>query len=559
MNFKIFLFFQFVFFSSAIAQSSLQPGDHLEYYYRLLQITNSSEDQSSFMIRPVDIDLNTEKNHAWRHILNDHKQKKSNLPKNGKIAFYEPLWFNSLNTSVPRGINDGAIWQGKGYNTAFSAGMGIVYGPLQISFRPQVGFSQNIEFDLGPYDPPLIISRYSGINEPASKFAYRDFVGRYDYVQRYGDSPYLWGSLGASAVELRGKGLTIGLSNKQIWSGPGVHSSLQFGYNAPGFPHLYLGTYKPLKSPIGSFEFAYIFGGIKSSEFFIESQRLSQSVNSLMLSYSPPFADNFYIGAVRTFFQHCPENFKEYRIMALKMFEFLFRDSQEEWDPDNQVANVFMRYILPDYGVEIYGEYGRNDHNADLRDFKAQPNHARAYTVGMIKASKLSLNRILAINIELTQTDAMRAGLTRGEKNIGGRLGGWYGHAHQVMGFTSRGQIMGSGYGPGLNSQIIKTELLDSGGKVGLKLARIVYHNSKVDQSFDAIQKVNDDEVERWEVRNVEIMAGVDLTRFFSNGLEITASIEQSFIYNQHNLKGNDLLNTRLELILRKNIRGWLR
>jgi len=541
------------------AQSYL-PFDKYNHYQRILQISGIDESGVSFNIRPVTSpEIHSDVMHPWRHLRYDTREPISNINSKFNIYAFEQVWFQSYNSALPRGINDGAIWQGKGFNSALSFGLRLEYGPVQINFRPVLGWSQNKSYNLGPYEPPIIRVPSQNINEQASDYAYRDFHGRFDYVQRFGENAVSWLDMGLSSLELKLSGFKFALSNQHIWSGPAIHSSLQYGYNAPGFRHVYVGSDRPLHTPLGSIEFAYIFGRMLSSEYFLDNQQRSQSVNSFILSYSPFFSDNFHIGALRTFFHHYPENFSEYSTMALKLFEFLFRDSYDDWDADNQIASLFFRYVISDFGVELYGEYGRNDHNADMRDFRAQYNHSRAYTIGVTKTAKLNRQRILATNVEFTQTESTRPGLTRGERNIGGRLGGWYGHSHQVMGFTNRGQIIGSGYGPGFNSQIIKTDVYDTFGKVGLKLARIVYHNNRVDQSFEFIRQANIEEVERWEVRNVELMAGLEWVAFLRNDIELSVAIEQSYIYNQHNLKDNDYWNTRIEFTLRKNIRGWLR
>ncbi len=550
--------------SPALAQINLPANDGLEYYHRLLQVSGIAGDHSSFTLRPVTPDSKISARHPWQANIYYDQPPLNFMPVDlGELNFYEPVWFQSYNTRLPRGTNDGAVWQGRGYNTAISAGFKTTYGPLHIQFRPQIGMAQNSEFDLGPYDPPMIRASSQDYRGEASEFAYRDFRGSIDYVQRYGDKTYSWADLGHSSVELRYYGFRIAYSNTPIWSGPAVHTSLHFGYSAPGFQHLYLGTYRPQKTPIGAFEWAYIFGGTHKSDYFdIDGEfPRRQSVNSLIVSYSPRFLNGLTLGAVRTFFHPFPSSFSEYRGQASKLFEAVVRaglrseDNPSGYDPDNQLASGFIRWILPEAGLEIYGEYGRNDHNVDFRDFRLQPNHHRAYSLGMIKTLVLPKNRFLGLNLEINQLEAMRTTITRGNNH----LGGWYTHTQQVLGFTNRGQIMGTGYGPGMNMQMLKADLYDPAGRISIKLARIAYHNSRVDQYFRFIEEVNPADVEHSEVRNFEFLAGAEATAFLKYGIELTASLEQSFIFNHHNIRGNDITNTRLELILRKQIRGWKR
>ena len=547
-------------------------NDPVEYYHRLLQASGISEEKSSFTLRPFIPQTPVVNRHPWReHVYNRADELINYMPANignfrtdaARIHFYEPVLFQSYNTTLPRGANDGAIWQGRGYNMAISAGVYGSIGPLHIHFRPQAGIAQNMDFDLGPYRPPRISVPSEGYSGQASEYAYRDFRGSIDYVQRFGDSTYNWFNWGQSSVELRYYGLRLAMSNAPIWTGPSVHNSLQFGYNAPGFRHLYLGTYRPIQTPAGSFEFFYLFGGTRKSDYFDEDGafRSRQSINSLFVTYSPSFIPGLSAGALRTFFHSYPSSFSEYRFQSSKLFEAFVRTGlgtaglPDGYDPDNQVASVFLRWVFPSSGFEIYSEYSRNDHNADLRDFRRQPNHQRAYSVGMIKTVQLPANRLLSVSIEVNQLEAMRTVLTRGT-NL---LGGWYTHGQQVFGFTNRGQIMGTGFGPGSNVQILAADLYANYGKVGLKVARIAYHNSRTDQFFHFIEQMNVGDTERREVRNVELLTGADFTAFLLYGIELTASIEHSLIFNHHNLRGNDITNTRFELVLRKQIGGWLR
>ncbi|TVQ00259.1 MAG: hypothetical protein EA359_16070, partial [Balneolaceae bacterium] len=309
---------------------------------------------------------------------------------------------------------------------------------------------------------------------------------------------------------------------------------------------------------------AYIFGGMRKSDYFDgRSTSRMQSVNSLVFIYSPWFTDRFSFGVVRTFFHPYPTSFTSYKNQARKLFDSGLRSSladdeetlADTWDPDNQLASVFFRYYIPDYGIEVYSEYGRNDHNMDWRDFRAHPNHQRAYTLGLIKTLQLPQNRLLAINLEINQLETNRTSLTRGNEH----LGGWYTHGHQVQGFTNQGQIPGTGYGPGVNIQMVRADIFDRRGSLSVKFARIIYHNSRVDQFFEFIQEKNRFRVERWEVRNFEFLFGTEVTAFLPAGIELSVALDQSLIFNHHNLKGNDLGNTRLELVIRKKIDGWLR
>lgn len=542
------------------AQSPLLPqGDLSEQLYRILQNRGELQDPASFLLRPL-IPHNSLSIETMDPLRSGFRAAAPVVDVSGVSLFlFEPVWFNSYNTTLPRGSMDGALWQGRGYNTSLSAGLFASYGPLSLTFRPRVITAENRYFDPEPYNPPEIRTGY--YRGTASEFAYPGFRGRIDYPIRFGDHRFSRFDLGDSSLELRLFGFSAALSNQRLWTGPGVQNSLQFGYHAPGFLHLRLGTSQPFETRIGSFEWLYIFGGVRKSDFYSDGVYNTHSVNSMALTYSPRFIPGLSVGTLRTFFHRYPSDFSEYWDQASKLFEAAVRvglqneENPTGYDPDNQVWSVFARWVFPESGFEFYGEYGRNDHNVDLRDFRMQYNHHRAYILGMQKATYLYGERVLNLNFEIMQSETPRSSLTRGNQN----LGGWYVHGQQVVGFTHRGQIPGTGYGPGVNMQWFAADLFSGQYRLGVHLARIVYHNSRVDQFFSSIARVNSDPVERWEVRNVELLAGVRITRPIPLRLELDAAIEQSLILNHHNIANNDLGNTRFELTVRKQIRGALR
>ena len=543
-----------------IAQQQLPQGDIQEQYYRLLQISGEVDEPASMLLRPVVPVEDLDRGYQWLINTRDNEGIVNREEKPFRISFYEPVWFQSLNTALPRGGLDGAIWQGKGYNTSVNGGFYATYGPLHLTFRPEVGFAQNQSFDLGPHDRPVIRSSY--FRGEASEYAYRNFRGTIDAPVRFGPDPYSWFDLGDSSVELRFSDISVGLSNQRIWTGPGIHNSLQFGYNAPGFLHVRLGTFRPLQTKVGDFELMYLFGGIRKSDFYSDGVRNMDSVNSLSIVYSPWFARGLSIGVLRTFLQAYPDSFSEFRGQVKKLYEpvskikLVNEENPTGSDPDNQIASFFARWYVPDSGFEIYFEYGRNDHNVRLRDFRNHIDHARAYIIGMQKTAYLERDRFLAIGAELMQSETPRNTLLRAPASP---PGGWYTHAQQVAGFTNHGQILGTEFGPGANVQMVTADLFTERGLLGATLARIVYHNSKVDEYSEQLLSQNDPLTERWQIRNVEFMIGLRSTFFTAFDLEIGATVEQSWILNHHNIASNDTGNTRFELIIRKKLKGWLR
>jgi hypothetical protein len=62
--------------------------------------------------------------------------------------FYGPEVFSSYNSAYPYGQNDGALWQGKGFNIQVKGGVGFSSHGFDIILKPEFNFSQNLYFKI---------------------------------------------------------------------------------------------------------------------------------------------------------------------------------------------------------------------------------------------------------------------------------------------------------------------------------------------------------------------------------------------------------------------------
>ena len=108
----------------------------------------------------------------------------------------------------------------------------------------------------------------------------------------------------------------------------------------------------------------------------------------------------------------------------------------------------------------------------NLRDLFLEPEHSRAYVVGLNKIFRLqnSKDKIIQINLELTQLSISVASTIRPVES-------WYSHYQVKDGYTNRGQLMGSGLGPGGNMQSFDIRLIHNLNTFGFKMERIVNNN----------------------------------------------------------------------------------
>ncbi len=73
-------------------------------------------------------------------------------------------------------------------------------------------------------------------------------------------------------------------------------------------------------------------------------------------------------------------------------------------EPDNQLASIFARWAFPRAGVEVYGEFGREDYNADLPDLIGEPDHDASYMLGIQRVWKRGTTELLAVRGEVLNT-----------------------------------------------------------------------------------------------------------------------------------------------------------
>ncbi|MDE5613408.1 MAG: hypothetical protein K2I74_02020, partial [Treponemataceae bacterium] len=159
------------------------------------------------------------------------------VPQGVFLKTYGPEWYNSFNTAAPYGQNDGALWQGKGYNTSLTAGARLeVYG-LELTLKPQVSFSQNMAFD-------YIKPNYAGTDKDGNPTIFSGGAAEYGYYgvtsidapQRFGDKPFFTFDWGDTEVRYSWHTLTIGFGTQTIWLGPAQLNPIIHSNNAPSYP-----------------------------------------------------------------------------------------------------------------------------------------------------------------------------------------------------------------------------------------------------------------------------------------------------------------------------------
>lgn len=376
---------------------------------------------------------------------------------------FGPDWYNSFNTAVPYGQNDGALWQGKGYNTSLTSGaMFQAYG-FSVTVKPQICFQQNLDFE-------IMKSAYE------NQYGYF-WGGSIDFPQRFGDKPFWTFSLGDTEIRYTWKMLMIGFGTESIWLGPSWLNSMLGSNNAEGYPHIDIGIKKTqlyfpwTKWYMGDFEMRVWTGMLTESDYFdSDSSNDHNMINAMSVSFAPSVLPGLTLGMNRVFLTSWDWN--NYLPYLGRLFYYSTGNEKED-----QKASFTADWLFPKVGLDIYGELGIDDYaNASsFLDYIKYPFHTMDYTVGLKKtvnvSSKYNIKGEIIFewnNFEMSQDFQFQWPYM-----------GLYSHSVIIQGYTNRGQIIGAGSGSMGNSQYLGFNIYYPQGK-----ANIYIHRTNPDNNY---------------------------------------------------------------------------
>jgi hypothetical protein len=368
--------------------------------------------------------------------------------KHSDIQLLPINFLQKYNTHHPYGWNDGPLSFSKGYQFVGSGGVYMRWRNIHLTLRPEFFKTAS-----DPYET----SRDWGQRTPAlSKL-----------------------TLGQSSLRMDFGPLSLGVSSQNLWLGPGQYSSLLMSNNAQGFNHFLIGTSRPIKIPIGSFQFSLVGGTLKTNENQSSEQsnlktdvfnQNTRYLNILSFVYTPIFFKNLYLGFNRAFQQYSQlnpsSNLKKYYFISLQpLFRNNYRDDNFAID---QLLSGYVKLLFPKQHAEIYFEYGWNDGSSNLRDLTLELAHSAASIFGFKKLTYIENNSYLLIEAEATKMAQSPGYLQR-------NAGNWYIHGLINEGYTNQNQIMGAGSGVGNNLQTISISYNKGWNKYGIKFQYIAH------------------------------------------------------------------------------------
>jgi hypothetical protein len=356
-------------------------------------------------------------------------------------AHLETVW----NSTYPSGDNDGLLWAGRGVSTQARLGVAGRWGAFSGAVAPEVAWQQNGWFETVP----------TGKSGPLA-FQNPWYGPNLDMPQRFGAGPYATAALGQSYLRADLFGAAVGVSTENLWLGPGLRNAILLTNNAPGFPHAFLGTSQPADVWIGKLEVLALWGQLDRSRYAPVSGH--PWFSALVLDFEPRWVPGLYLGLGRSFVETW-SSLRSHRLLSI-LEGVLKRDVPGGDNPlDNQVASAWFRWAMPEAGLEIYGEWARDDFPISFAGLVRESERTQGWVWGFQKLLRAG-DRLVRVQVESTRLHEARP--------IGSASGlpVWYVHANGVD-YTHDGQILGAAAGPGGESQRLAVDVLAAGGRVG--------------------------------------------------------------------------------------------
>ena len=428
--------------AQSVGVNEVFVGSELETYLRLLQVGGQSPlypwSVRSFSPGEIERILPVDSVHPWARRYPLDPDTTAGL----RFAWVRPRAQLIYNSGFPEGSSDGALWAGRGATAALQVGFSARYGPVSLTVAPIAFRAENDAF-------PLIDNALDG------RFAFGDGTRpeAIDLPQRFGGKPYTRLDPGQSTLRIDAGPVAAGIATANQHWGPATEHPILLGNNAAGFLHGFVGTTTPQSTWVGQVHGRVVWGSLSQSDYSVVQGRQSRRfMSGLVGVFVPRGIPGLEVGAARFFHTPWPEKGLT-AARFLKPLEGLYKQNlrdtdegvDEKSDADNQLASVFARWVFPSSGFEVYGEYGREDHSWNLRDFIVEPDHSGGYTVGVQKVWRRSAPEMIVLRGEVINTQISHISKVRDQAPF------YVHYAGARQGHTQRGQLLGSsaGYGGG--------------------------------------------------------------------------------------------------------------
>ena len=348
-------------------------------------------------------------------------------------------------SAYPFDRDDSALWTGRGFTTALTAGVRSEAGPLRVVLNPAVSYQQNSAFEL--------------VGNRGFRYPYQSL----DWPQQPGLGSFWTLSPGQSVLALKAGPAEAAISTENLWWGPARRYPILLSNTAPGFLHIRLGTSRAVDIGFAKLDLDFLWGRLdESGQFDAIADNDHRLFTGVFLELRPALAPGLSLGIAGV--QH--NRWNEARRYFVNFLTFPFKE--QESSAGNGLLSVQARWRLTESEAEFYAEWAREDFWLNFDDLLAEIDHSQGYVLGFEKILRGS-STPLRVSGELIHLGASATFQSRG---IVSRAS-FYEHGRVPQGHTNRGQLLGAAIGPGSDAQYLAADLLFDRRTLGVYLERI--------------------------------------------------------------------------------------
>jgi hypothetical protein len=460
-----------LFSNSSYAQTVTDQQQVL--YLRRLQLLGKFNTNYSFQQRNIIAEQTSIptiiKDFSFGDIIPQKKQDTTN-------NFFRLLPLNKwdvYNTHHPITINDAEMIPSVGYQTLITTGIFYKKNHWTAQLKPVFQFTENKPYET--FYTEFVAQHWHD---------YYQWINKIDLPERFGSNPINKLNPGQSYLKYNFKNAAIGISTENMWWGPGYYQSLLMTNNAPGFLHLTYESKHPLKTIFGSVEWQVITGLLNNSNIepleprrvfngqFLYQPKLNEQriISGATVSFQPKFLEGLHIGFAKTAYLYTTDAKSPLDYLPLFGFYGLKTTAAEKNKRKQIMGSLFFRYQMKNENAEVYAELGRNDKTMSPLFFMDDAAAPTAFVAGFRKMFPLKKETSFELAAEFTQ-------LGFNSVNLINNVQSWYLSDTVRHGYTNNGKVIGSGIGPGSNSQLIELAYNNGIDRISLQLERRIHNN----------------------------------------------------------------------------------
>lgn len=424
------------------------------------------------------------------------------------------------NTGFPFGSNDGPLWAGRGVTASVQAGFALNAGPISLEVAPIAFWSQNADFELAD----------NGLTDRL-RFADGSHPDVIDQPQRFGNRSFSRIDPGRSTLRADLLGIELGISTANQHWGPARDFPLLLGNNAPGFPNAFVGPSSPLNIGIGRLQARLVAGRLTQSDYAtLGGDSVNRLMTGLVVGFSPRPIPGMEIGIGRFSHELWPTSGVTVSDLLSPLESVYAADTENS--SGNQIASLFLRWAFPSSGLELYGEYVRDDWTWGLRDLMLFPDQNAGYLIGLQKSWVRSNRNWVIFRTEVTNART-------GPNSPAGYSDPLYIHYRTRQGHTQGGQILSSPVVFRGAGSILAVDSYRPSGRWTIEWTR------SVRQDFA--------ELARGAVQGADAIHSLGVQRLFSRSkFDVSAGL--TAVYNFDRYLRDDAFNLRTSLSMRARL-----